>query len=147
MTLSSRAGYEEPGNEQALVPGTVGKVSAVRCLHPLLRRCDMPTATATRRRKPTSRAGKRHGTIRVGTASWSDPGFIADWYPSDLPAKQRLPWYAEHFDLVEVNSTFYAVPSQETVARWSAETPRDFKFDVKLHRLLSRHSTPSKLLP
>lgn len=85
--------------------------------------------------------------IRVGTASWADPGFIEEWYPADLPARKRLAWYAEHFDLVEVNSTFYAVPAEKAVAGWVEQTPKDFLFDVKLHRLLSRHSTPVHLLP
>jgi uncharacterized protein YecE (DUF72 family) len=85
--------------------------------------------------------------ILVGTASWSDPGFVADWYPPKLPANKRLAWYAEHFNLVEVNSTFYALPVPEVVARWSAQTPPDFVFDIKLHQLLSWHSTPTKLLP
>jgi len=48
------------------------------------------------------------GKILVGTASWSDPGFVERWYPKKLPAGDRLPWYAQHFDLVEVNSTFYS---------------------------------------
>jgi uncharacterized protein YecE (DUF72 family) len=87
------------------------------------------------------------GVIRVGTASWSDPGFIADWYPKGMPPRKRLPWYAEHFNLVEVNSSFYAVPSPEATERWCDDTPEDFVFDVKLHRLLSRHSTKVALLP
>jgi uncharacterized protein YecE (DUF72 family) len=89
----------------------------------------------------------RRGQVRVGTASWTDPGFIADWYPRGLPAAERLRWYAEHLDLVEVNSTFYAVPRQSMVASWSKQTPKGFLFDVKLHRLLSRHSTPVSQLP
>jgi uncharacterized protein YecE (DUF72 family) len=93
------------------------------------------------------RTRQAKGGIRVGTASWSDPGFIEDWYPPDLPARKRLPWYAEHFNLVEVNSSFYAVPKAEVVTRWCDETPDDFLFDVKLHKLLSRHSTQAKLLP
>ena len=90
---------------------------------------------------------KSPGRIFVGTASWTDPGFIADWYPPRLPPQERLPWYAEHFGLVEVNSSFYAVPSPSLTARWAAQTPGGFVFDVKLHRLLSRHSTDPKLLP
>ena len=87
------------------------------------------------------------GKILVGTASWSDPGFVERWYPKKLPAADRLPWYAQHFDLVEVNSTFYSVPDPRMVERWCAATPDDFMFDVKLHQLLSFHSTPAKLLP
>jgi uncharacterized protein YecE (DUF72 family) len=87
------------------------------------------------------------GRIVVGTSSWADPGFVEEWYPPDLPARERLPWYAEHFEAVEVNSTFYAVPAPDTVARWAEQTPDGFTFDVKLHRLLSRHSADLKSLP
>ncbi len=64
-----------------------------------------------------------------------------------MPAGERLGWYAQHFDLVEVNSTFYSVPEPRMVERWCAATPDDFTFDVKLHQLFSFHSTPAKLLP
>jgi uncharacterized protein YecE (DUF72 family) len=94
----------------------------------------------------SSREGER-GRILVGTASWSDPGFIERWYPKGMPAGDRLPWYAGHFDMVEVNSTFYSVPDPRMVERWVHSTPDDFVFDLKLHQLLSRHSTKAKLLP
>ena len=87
------------------------------------------------------------GRIVVGTSSWADPGFVEEWYPPDLPARDRLPYYAERFEGVEVNSTFYAVPAQSTVARWARQTPDGFTFDVKLHRLLSRHSAGCSSLP
>jgi uncharacterized protein YecE (DUF72 family) len=85
--------------------------------------------------------------ICVGTSSWADPGFVEEWYPSDLPARDRLPYYAERFDAVEVNSTFYAIPAERTVRRWAEITPGDFTFDVKVHRLLSRHSAGLDSLP
>src|SRR5215210_1491347 len=85
--------------------------------------------------------------IVVGTSSWADPGFVQEWYPPDLPARDRLPHYAERFEAVEVNSTFYAVPGESTVKRWAAVAPEGFSFDVKLHRLLSRHSTGLDSLP
>src|ERR671923_1078084 len=87
------------------------------------------------------------GRIVIGTSSWADPGFVEEWYPGDLPARDRLAWYAERFEAVEVNSTFYAVPAEVTVARWAEQTPAGFTFDVKLHRLLSRHSTELRSLP
>jgi uncharacterized protein YecE (DUF72 family) len=87
------------------------------------------------------------GKILVGTASWSDPGFVQRWYPKKMPAAERLGWYAQHFEMVEVNSTFYSVPDPRMVERWCAATPNDFIFDVKLHQLFSFHSTPAKLLP
>src|SRR5436309_8699676 len=88
------------------------------------------------------------GRILVGTSSWADPGFVEDWYPRGMAARDRLAWYAERFEFVEVNSSFYAVPAQKTVARWAEITPKGFTFDVKLHRLLSRHSAGlDSLLP
>jgi uncharacterized protein YecE (DUF72 family) len=87
------------------------------------------------------------GKIRIGTASWTDPGFVQDWYPAKLPASQRLRWYADHFNLVEVNSTFYSLPVRQVVQKWCRDTPEGFIFDVKLHKLLSRHSAEPKLLP
>jgi uncharacterized protein YecE (DUF72 family) len=85
--------------------------------------------------------------IRVGTASWSDPGFVEDWYPKGLPPHARLGWYAGHFDYVEVNSSFYAVPVEKVVQRWDLQTPGGFLFDIKLHKLLSRHSAALATLP
>ncbi len=87
------------------------------------------------------------GKILVGTASWSDPGFVERWYPKKMPAGERLSWYAQHFEMVEVNSTFYSVPEPRMIERWCAATPDEFTFDVKFHQLFSFHSTPAKLLP
>src|SRR5688500_4984925 len=87
------------------------------------------------------------GSIHVGTSSWADPGFVEEWYPQGLPPRDRLPYYAERFDAVEVNSTFYAVPEPRQVKRWAEITPDGFTFDVKLHRLLSRHSAGLDSLP
>lgn len=87
------------------------------------------------------------GKIFTGTASWADPEFVKSWYPPDLPASHRLRFYAEHFPLVEVNSTFYRVPETASVRRWCEETPPGFLFNIKIHRLLSRHSTKPELLP
>ena len=65
---------------------------------------------------------------RIGTSSWADPEFVRDWYPPKLPAAARLGWYAQHFDYVEVNSTFYAIPVKKVVNRWDSETPSNFLF-------------------
>ena len=87
------------------------------------------------------------GRIVVGTSSWADPGFVEDWYPPGMPARERLPWYAERFEGVELNSSFYAIPEPGTVTRWVEATPEGFTFDVKLHRLLSRHAAAIDSLP
>ena len=86
---------------------------------------------------PPDRAGSAHGAsgrIVIGTSSWADPGFVAEWYPKGLAPAEQLPYYAERFEAVEVNSTFYAVPAPQTVRRWAQVTPDGFTFDVKLHR-------------
>ena len=61
------------------------------------------------------------GKILVGTSSWADPGFVEDWYPRGMAARDRLAWYSERFEAVEVNSSFYAVPDESTVRRWAAQ--------------------------
>jgi uncharacterized protein YecE (DUF72 family) len=87
------------------------------------------------------------GQILVGTSSWADPGFVKEWYPPKLAARERLPWYSQRFSYVELNSSFYAVPDRNTVHKWVKETPEGFVFDVKAHRLLSRHSAQVESLP
>src|SRR5919106_6365170 len=85
--------------------------------------------------------------IVIGTSSWADPGFVKHWYPKGLAARDRLGWYAERFEAVELNSSFYAIPGSANVERWAEATPENFLFDVKLHRLLSRHATKPDALP
>ena len=63
------------------------------------------------------------GRILVGTSSWADPGFIKDWYPPKMPAGERLAWYAQRFEAVELNSSFYAVPERRPCGA-GARTPR-----------------------
>jgi uncharacterized protein YecE (DUF72 family) len=86
------------------------------------------------------------GRTLVGTAGWEPPD-PASWYPPGVPPQDRLTWYAERFGLIEVNTTFHAVPPRDTVERWLAATPDGFVFDVKLHRLLSHHAAPPETLP
>lgn len=88
--------------------------------------------------------------IRVGTASWTDPEFIkAGWYPDDVrnDAAGRLRYYADHFPMVEVNATFYALPRHGTVQAWAERTPDDFRFHVKAHQVISGHASDPARLP
>src|ERR1700742_3070980 len=87
------------------------------------------------------------GRIVVGTSSWADPGFVKEWYPHGMAAADRLPFYAERFEWVELNSSFYAIPERRTVARWAEVTPAGFRFDVKVHKALSRHAATLDSLP
>ncbi len=87
--------------------------------------------------------------VLVGTASWTDPEFIkAGWYPPQVKndAEGRLRYYAEKFAMVEVNASFYALPTVDTVAAWAERTPPGFRFHVKAHQVISGHpSDPSRL--
>jgi uncharacterized protein YecE (DUF72 family) len=87
------------------------------------------------------------GKILVGTASWSDPEFVRDWHPAGMRPSERLPFYAQRFDVVELNSSFYSIPERRLAEQWAAITPAGFTFNVKLHKLLSRHSCELKMLP
>ena len=53
-------------------------------------------------------------TIVVGTSSWADPGFVKHWYPKGMAARDRLGFYAQRFEVVELNSSFYATPSRDS---------------------------------
>ena len=89
------------------------------------------------------------GQIRVGTASWTDKTLIASgWYPPEANTpEQRLRFYARQFPLVEVDSTYYALPAEQTAATWAARTPAGFTFNVKAFSLFTQHPTPVKALP
>jgi uncharacterized protein YecE (DUF72 family) len=87
------------------------------------------------------------GDLAIGTAGWSYPSPPGAWTGIVYPARQgrtwrgarfdELSWYAEHFDTVEVNSSFYRVPTRETTAAWAARTPPAFEFSVKLFQKLT----------
>jgi uncharacterized protein YecE (DUF72 family) len=88
--------------------------------------------------------------IRVGTASWTDPEFIrAGWYPAEVKgdAAGRLRYYAERFPMVEVNATFYALPTVATTEAWAERTPDSFRFHVKAHQIISGHPSEPGRLP
>src|SRR5262245_21583968 len=77
--------------------------------------------------------------IRVGTSGWNYPTGKGTWngifYPRGRGKEfDELAFYAEHFDTVEVNSTFYGQPRREVTARWVERTPPGFEFSVKLYQ-------------
>jgi len=86
-------------------------------------------------------------TIRIGTCSWADEALSKWFYPPKLPAKERLAWYAEHFDTVEVDSTFYRLPSDSMVQGWAERTPDGFTMHVKAFGLMTRHPVKAEVLP
>ena len=88
-------------------------------------------------------AAKRRHRIRVGTASWTDKTLLASgWYPEDANnPEKRLAYYASRFPMVEVDSTYYSPPAEQTVSLWAQRTPADFLFNIKAFSLLTGHPT------
>ncbi len=85
--------------------------------------------------------------IRIGTCSWADDALSKHWYPKGLPAGERLGYYAQHFDTVEVDSTYYRLPAEEMVQRWAERTPDGFVMHVKAFGLMTRHPVKLEALP
>jgi uncharacterized protein YecE (DUF72 family) len=78
--------------------------------------------------------------IRLGTCSWADEGLVKHWYPRGVSSPgARLAYYAERFDVVEVDSPFYHLPSPETAAKWAERTPESFVFHVKASGEMTGH--------
>ncbi|HWO82061.1 DUF72 domain-containing protein [Gaiella sp.] len=75
--------------------------------------------------------------VRIGCSGWSYQHWKGRFYPGRAPESGWLGLYAETFDTVEVNATFYRLPLRSTVAGWAARTPRTFLFAVKASRYLT----------
>jgi uncharacterized protein YecE (DUF72 family) len=79
-------------------------------------------------------------TVRIGTCSWADEGLVKHWYPRGVSsAEARLRYYAERFDVVEVDSPFYRLPAPEVAGKWAERTPPDFVFHVKASGEMTGH--------
>ncbi|MGH2830680.1 MAG: DUF72 domain-containing protein [Actinomycetota bacterium] len=88
-------------------------------------------------------------SILVGTSSWTDPTLLkSGWYPSEVStAEKRLVFYAQRFPVVEVDSTYYGMPSERNAALWAERTPAHFTFDIKAFALLTHHPANVRGLP
>jgi len=90
------------------------------------------------------------GKILVGTCSWTDASLVkdSDFYPARArSAEDRLQYYQSQFDVVEVDSSYYAIPSDINSRLWVERTGPDFIFDIKAFRLFTGHQTPLGALP
>jgi uncharacterized protein YecE (DUF72 family) len=86
--------------------------------------------------------------IRIGTCSWADESLTKYFYPPAVKgAEERLRYYAERFDTVEVNSTYYRLPDREMVQRWADRTPDGFVMHVKAFGVMTRHPVKVEQLP
>jgi uncharacterized protein YecE (DUF72 family) len=75
--------------------------------------------------------------IRIGCSGWNYRDWRGAFYPDRLPARRWLEAYAERFDTVEVNTTFYRLPKRDAVQGWLDQTPDGFGFAVKASRYLT----------
>jgi uncharacterized protein YecE (DUF72 family) len=86
--------------------------------------------------------------IRVGVCSWADETLTKVWYPKGIKSgEERLRYYAERFDVVEANSTYYRLPDPHLVENWAARTPEDFTMHVKAFGVMTRHPVKLDQLP
>ncbi len=85
--------------------------------------------------------------IRIGTCSWADEALSKYFYPPGTPPGERLAFYAQHFDTVEVDSTYYRLPAEQMVERWAERTPDGFVMHVKAFGLMTRHPVKLESLP
>jgi uncharacterized protein YecE (DUF72 family) len=87
--------------------------------------------------------------IRVGTASWTDKTLIeSGWYPPEANnPEKRLRYYTRQFPLVEVDSSYYALPAEQTAAAWAHRSPKGFIFNIKAFSLFTQHPTRIAALP
>src|SRR5262249_40056895 len=88
--------------------------------------------------------------FRVGCASWLDRSLVASgrfYPPARMSAEDPLRWYARFFDCVEVNATYYALPSPRNAQLWVARTPPGFLFHVKAYSLMTGHHPRAETLP
>jgi uncharacterized protein YecE (DUF72 family) len=88
-------------------------------------------------------------TLLTGSCSWADKTLVedADWYPRrTMSAEERLRFYASHFPLTEIDSTYYAPPAEPQAQLWAERTPDGFRFDVKAYSLLTGHPTRPRTL-
>jgi uncharacterized protein YecE (DUF72 family) len=79
-------------------------------------------------------------TIRLGTSGYNYAEWRGSFYPEKCPTGKMLPYYAQRFSTVEINYTFYRMPSAKTVAGWVAETPGGFCFALKAPRRITHYA-------
>ena len=75
--------------------------------------------------------------VHIGTMGWSYNFWTGNFYPKDLAPENFLSEYAKHFDTVEVDNTFYRIPSKDTVEKWRDQTPPNFLFSAKFPRRIT----------
>jgi uncharacterized protein YecE (DUF72 family) len=81
------------------------------------------------------------GEIQIGTCSWSDKSMVGPFYPEGIKPTDEITYYAEHFSTVEINSTFYRMPSPRSAEAWAERTPPGFTFHAKAFGPMTTHKS------
>ncbi len=88
--------------------------------------------------------------IRIGTCSWTEKTLLksGEFYPPDIKtARDRLKFYSDHFNTVEVDSSYYAIPSEQNAMLWAERTPDQFTFHFKAYGALTGHGVDPRSMP
>jgi uncharacterized protein YecE (DUF72 family) len=75
--------------------------------------------------------------VHIGTMGWSYNFWKENFYPENLSSKEFLTYYARQFNTVEVDNTFYRIPSKQTVTAWKEQAPSDFLFSLKFPKIIT----------
>lgn len=82
-------------------------------------------------------ARRRRGEVRIGTSGWTYEHWLGRFYPEEARGESRLAQYARIFRSVEINATFYKLPTEKGMESWLADTPDDFVFTAKVSRFIT----------
>ncbi|HBP86327.1 MAG TPA: DUF72 domain-containing protein, partial [Nitrospiraceae bacterium] len=80
---------------------------------------------------------KNIGRIYIGTSGWHYPHWVGPFYPLRMGSEKFLPYYARHLSTVEINNTFYHLPTPHTLREWEKQTPKNFLFTCKGSRFIT----------
>lgn len=81
--------------------------------------------------------GKVQGKIHIGTSGWHYKHWVGTFYPPDLKKSEHFNFYAQLFDTVEINNSFYRLPSEKTFIQWKETAPENFLYAVKANRFIT----------
>lgn len=90
------------------------------------------------------------GQLRIGTSGYQYKHWTERFYPADLRQKDWFGYYADHFDTVEINNTFYNLPGPETFDHWRETAPENFEYSLKFSRYgshIKRMKDPDRTIP
>jgi uncharacterized protein YecE (DUF72 family) len=86
-------------------------------------------------------ARRERRNILIGTSGYSFPDWVGTFYPPGTRSSDFLPYYARHFDAVEINSTYYGIPKPRVLEQMEKKTPEHFRFVVKLNHAMTHESS------